>query len=311
MIVWLDDELFVAGEGRLVTLVALFRSLYVRRHVVIVSQRPGRHGPAPLFDAWRDALPPRIARPVNVLVEATERVTSGVATRSAGRLFLSNRASPEGFAGCWLSLADGCRAAGLPLFVMVENAVNDAAFLRATMPPAWQHRLAQWERTGRLRFIQGGGFGNMRPTVARYAADSGYARETWGLPASAWRAIHFLICDRDAGPGELGEGAGPFVHTCAAVGMAERLHVLERRCQESYLPMQALRHLDGDEPSKIFRVPSDATRFHDKIVAEVPFKNGFRRLADDPDFTFDPDWFANDGAWDEMVELAEKLAAAL
>ena len=143
MIVWVDDELFVGCE-RDVDLLALLRSAALRRHTLIVSAHPDDPWgarQAPHNDAWSAGLPSRLRKEVCLLREKTARVSANSVTRGAVRVLVSSRDLGSRHPGCRLSLTDAVRAIAQPLHVMVEHQINDAAFLRRIMPPAWRQRL--------------------------------------------------------------------------------------------------------------------------------------------------------------------------
>ena len=103
--------------------------------------------------------------------------------------------------------------------------------------------------------------------------------------------------------------------------MASRLHILERRKQESYLPREALDEIvkrkssaeDREEMSgcldRHFEL-EDAERHPlelPKIGEDSWFKNAFL----DADLGWRDDWFGRDGSWPEMLALAETIASLI
>lgn len=143
MIVWVDDRLF-ADDTRDVDRLALLRNAALRRHTLIVSAAPDdRYASrrAPNFDAWLNALPERLRAEVNMLLERVCLVSANTAVRSTTRLLVCAQDPGASRDSCWLTLADAVRAIAQPLRLMVENQINDAAFIRRAMPPEWRLRL--------------------------------------------------------------------------------------------------------------------------------------------------------------------------
>lgn len=320
MIVWVDDNLFEHG-ARDVDLVALLRNAAMRRHTVIISTDPAlprSERTSPCFDRWRESLAPRLQTEIELLRMRLDRVSANSVTRGAARLMITPRELP-GVAGCRLNLEEAVRAVGLPLCILVENQINDAAFLRKVMPPAWRERLGEWERRGELRYENGGG----APVVAallRFHADDKNARLFFGLPAEAWRLLHFVVFDHDGDCQQSpGDQSATIAKACKDAQMESRSHRLMRRDQEHYIPPEALQALvtskaPGQNQTKLLEDLAAHGKLGERrhftplprIGRDPFFKNAFSYNMDWPD-----QWYLQDGAWPEMTELAEKIAAAM
>jgi hypothetical protein len=319
VIVWVDDRLFEAG-AREVDRLALLRGAALRRHTLVVSTDPSaasRDRRSPGFDAWRAALPDRIRREVDLLCERLGRVTPNAVARGAGRLLVSDR-RPDA-AGCWVTMEEAVRAVVLPTYVLVENAINDRAFLRRAMPPVWRDRLDAWEHAGLLRYENGGGNAVMRAIVVRHG-DDGYAREAFGLPSRLWAQVHVVVYDHDGDDaGHPSTESSKLGGACRDAGLAERSHRLHRRDQEHYLPREVLEAIvqsraKPDEREglleKVAEHLADGERRHFRELPRLGQGPFFKNEFDEP-LDWRDEWFQRDGAWAEMTLLAETIAAAI
>lgn len=325
MIVWVDDRLFQEG-ARDVDRLALLRGASSRRHTLIVSARPAdsrhdRHSPG--FDRWTAGLPEQLRREVHVLRERLDLVSGNAAARGAKRLLVSEHTPQPAAPGCWVTMDEAVRAVILPTYILVENAINDRAFLRCAMPPLWRERLDTWERGGLLRYENGGGNSVMTLLLDFHASDEN-ARQAFGLPTELWRLVHVIVYDHDGtSMGQPGEGARQLAEACKRPGLEHRGHRLERRDQEHYLPAEALRAIvnvrvtNNEQRTALMNaVATHMAKGADRHFSELP------RLGDSPFFKNEfgaplmwtaesVEWFQRDGAWPEMTLLAEKIAAAI
>jgi hypothetical protein len=322
LILWVDDALF-DGPVRDVDRLALLRNAALRRHTLIVSATPTAPWgarPTPHFDSWLGALPTRLRAEVRLLRERTNRVSANSITRGAPRLLVAEHPLEDDLLGCWLPLTDAVRAVAQPLHILVEHQINDAAFLRRAMPPAWRRRFQQWEQRGELRYENGGGLPVMA-AIVEYFTNDVQARLAFGLPADVWRLVHFIVFDHDGHSRDHpGEQAGKLTRCCADKGMKERSHRLKRRDQEHYLPLEALKMIvkkritDATERGRLLEALDEHFALgEERHFVELPhigqepfFKNEFVKESHWPD-----DWFARDGVWPEMTRLAERIASAI
>lgn len=313
MIIWVDDGIFAPGEARDVDRLALLRAAAWRRHTLVVSEEPdGRFASraAPRYKEWMKSLSEGLRREVEQLRERLRLVSVNAVTRGASRLLVTARAFPV-VTGCQVSIDEAPHAVSMPLQLLVENIINDAAFLRCVMPPAWRAQFEKWERRGLLAFENGGGNTVMKPIVEHFACGGDVRSELWRLQ-------HFVVFDHDGDVREKpGEGAGPLEETCKAFGLGGRFHMLERRDQEHYLPPEALTEVTKRareevkrEVSSYLDLPSVGRHFK-KLTKPVKkhLKSAFFKYSDE--FDWKDAWFEEDDVWPEMTRLAESIAAAI
>jgi hypothetical protein len=319
MILWVDDRLFQDG-ARDVDRLALLRGAAMRRHTLIVSTEPTarrRERVSPGFDAWRDALPSRLRIEVEVLRARLDLISGNATARGAERLFVGSAESSPHVQGCWVTLEEAVRAVALPTHVLVENAINDRAFLRRAMPPAWRERLDAWERGGLLRYENGGGNAVMRALVEHHA-DDGYARQAFGLPSRLWRLVHVVVYDHDGTAlDHPTRDAQRLERACLEAGLEDRSHRLRRRDQEHYLPREALVAIvqermtnEGERERLMGEIEAHMAKGEERHFADLPALAAFKNAFDEP-LAWSDAWFERDGAWPEMTLLAEKIAAAI
>lgn len=323
MVFVIDDTLF-DGRSTNVDLLAFFRSAALRRHTVVLCASPPALAKSPSIDTptfarWLAALPDRLHVEARLLRERSARISASTLAVGANRIVVSDEPR-QGTEGCWLTLDEAVRAASEPLHLIVENQINDAAFLRRLLPPSWRQKFEDWERQGQLRYQNGGGLPVMS-TLVEFFTDDAKARQYFGLPAEVWKLVHFLLYDHD-GDSETspGEHSSKLEQCCTRNGMGRHQHRLERRDAEHYLPEQALKsiahHRLHDKPADRERLLKEVDAHladQNRHFAPLPrigggpfFKNEFNR-----DLAWSDEWFARDGAWPEMTRLAERLASAI
>lgn len=333
MIVWVDDALFGQAAAHDVDRLALLRGAFLRRHTLSVSSNPASFWPgsrrAEHLERWVSCLSEGVGREVRLLLEGLAKVPVNATTRGGGRVLVSHRAVVRAAAGqaCVIDLPTAVRVVGLPLAILVENIINDAAFLLRVMPRHWRETLLRWERDGELCFEHGGGIATMRQILERFGDHGGSPEPTppsipaeGPMPPNAWRLLRFLVFDHD-GPSRAqpsGE-AKRLARACLQHGMAGRFHMLRRKDPEAYLPEPALCELvelkvsDRDDRQRLMgelkehfgHAPEQRDYRTLPGLGEKPlFKNEFGRS----DVSWRDDWFAD--AAQEMTELAEMIAAA-
>ncbi len=322
MMIWVDDALF-DEPFRDVDRLALLRNAAMRRHTLIVSASPNETRGLkkfPLFDAWRNALSPRLQSEVGQLCWRLKRVSVSAVTLGAPWLLVTQRPIDPKVTGCRLGLGAAVRAVAQPLYILVENQLNDAAFLRRVMPPVWRERLETWEKHGELRFENGGGISEIAKLVKHFSVDD-HARVGFGLPAEIWWLVHFAIFDHDGDRLDRpSAGAKKATKACKDANMSGRYHRLERRDQEHYLPKEALREIvnrretnPDNQERLLHKLDEHFASGEGRHFVPLPelgsdsyFKNEFL-----PDLSWPDKWFEQDGAWPEMTRLAERLASAI
>jgi hypothetical protein len=181
------------------------------------------------------------------------------------------------------------RLAAAPLGVLVEDVVSDAAFLRRAMPAAWRAWLRAREDEGALIFVHGGGKPNMEKFIRDFGGGSRPA--PGGLGASAWRATHVFIFDRDATPPEVGKTQNAVRELLERRGDESRLWVLGRYEAEHYLPVELLDALKL-QPDQ--REKADEARAKQTAFPEVKARRIKRAFVDLPEQTDEETYFASD-----------------
>ncbi len=318
MIIWVDDRLFQEGACD-VDRFALLRGAAKRRHTLLISADPRdtkATRAAPAFARWKDALPTRLQREINLLMECLAIVSANATTRGAERLLVSAFEWPD-VHGCRITLDEAVRAVVLPTYVLVENAINDGAFLRHAMPPKWRERLEKWEATGLLRYEQGGGITELR-NIVEHHADDNHSRTAFGLPSKLWCRVHVVIYDHDGNDAE-----HPHQHSinlelaCSRAGLQARSHRLARRKQENYLPRAAMeaiveeifKHLPRERETHLAAMDAhfaqDDHGHFQQLPNEKKFKNAFARRH----ILWRDEWFED--VWPEMTKIAEMIATAI
>lgn len=329
MILWLDDDLFAAKVAD-VDLVTLLRQAAMRRHTLVISDDPNAMWSKmhPAFTLWRSGLPARLGREVDHLCECLRHVASNMITRGRARpLWITQRDFEFKHAQqCQLKMDDAVRAVALPLYVLLENQINDAAFLRRVMPPLWRNKLAYWERQGELRYMQGGGITELAKMID-FHTDDQRSRQVFGLPAKVWQLLHFVIHDHDGiHTSQLGEGAVKVAKAINAADMAAHSHCLWRRAQENYLPhiiLETIAKFRLTDDSSRTQMLEDIAQYFSQAKeiqqfgvlprikdSKAPyFKGEFARYENHE--MWRDEHFEADGVWPEMTILAEAIAAAM
>jgi len=323
MIFRLAEGLFTSDLARNVDLITLLRSAALRGHTLLVVADPygSSYAPSKVFEQWAASLSSPLQREMTWLFERFCRIPSTAVTRGATTIAVKEpQASAESTKHIVLDVPEAVRLAALPLFVLVENALSDAAFIRRTMPLAWQRKIREWERAGAIRFEHAGGIGEMKRIVEHCSVNG--SADPLGLGPEAWCCSHVLLSDRDSQDhsGKPSREAADLQRTCARAGMANQLHMLRRRDQESYLPSEALNAVVATKTDKKDRTDMlnmlaahsaiGPGRHHmplPKIGDASWFKNAF--LLHESSFIWEGAWFSQDGSGGEMVDLAEMLAA--
>lgn len=324
MIIWLDDALF-NGTKSDIDLLSLLRQAAQRRHTLVISSSPHAmfSDDKPHLTTWlAQNLTEKLLIEVRFLLERLRMISSNLVTRGKSRpIWVTEQSFPSPHA-CIVDLAQAIRAVTLPLHIMLENQLNDAAFLRTVMPPVWQAKLAAWESSGELRYVQAGGITEMKKLLDFHRRDANALR-TFGLPSRIWLLTHFLIYDHDGkSKGSIGEGARALEKVLNKTEISR--HRLWRRTQENYLPIATLHKIiaaKGNAPSEKAVIKGAVVQFAnlpnaERHYAELPrlgesayFKNEFAKALNAKNF--DPKDFEADGMWPEMTLLAEAIAAAI
>jgi len=319
MIAWIDDALFSEGKSRTVDLVALLRAAVVGEHALAVTDKKGREGEAPHRDRWVGGLHGKLQHEVKALLEAAKSVDAGVSAHGSFAILVSAdwRGRPTDVV---VELKDAVRLLQTPLAIVVEHGVNDAMFLLRVLPPDWRKTFLDWLARGLVVFEHGGGAGTMARLVDHHAG-KGEPRLS-GLEPRAWQGRHFVVGDRDAPPGHLGDNARTLERAFRRVQVAgsTRVCFLERRKQENYLPRQAVeayvssRITAKEDREKLLAEVATHFESQERHWSELPCLGGnasFYKLAfAEESQRWSDAWFEADGSRDEFQRLAESINAA-
>lgn len=321
MIIWVDDHIF-SNNCHDVDRIVLLRNAALRKHTLIISEHVSQEynvRKAPHFETWAAQLPVRLNEEVRILQEIFSSISANLASHGGGvSLLVTERVNLMKRNICQLCLVDAIRAISMPLYIMVENQINDGAFLRHVLPPLWRSRIKKWEQSGELRFIQGGGNSEIARLI-EFHADEIRSKLAFGLPSAIWRLTHFIIYDHDGDSEAVpGEGAANLDTLCRNTRTLH--HRLGRRTQEHYLPFGVLNSIINkritnpvDRNIMLVRVAdyfnSGRLRHFTKLpqLGDRPFfKSEFTALN-----SWSDDLAEKDEIWPEMARLAEKIAAAV
>jgi len=138
-----------------------------------------------------------------------------------------------------LGARDAARLLQRPLKLLVENARNDRAFLRAVVEPGARKELDKALERGWAEFEMGGGIGEIKRRLEQL-------RDSDELPELIARARLWVMFDRDADPKDRRSEspASREVRELAAELQTPwplHAHQLRRRAIENYVPVSAIR----------------------------------------------------------------------
>jgi hypothetical protein len=276
------------------------------------------------IDAWASGFGKRLSREVAWLAERVQRISPNAIARGAVTIAVvdgpGDALSAEYIV---LKLSEAIRVAAMPLRILVEDGLSEAAFFRRAMPQSWREKLSHWEETGAIQFEHGGGVGGITRLIDR-CADGSHSNPL-GLPAEAWRISQVIVSDRDSKDtsGGMSKDVLALCRACDKASMKGRLHVLWRRCQESYIPKEALEAIvasktDAAERQEMLlkidtQFADAAARLHKplpRIGERSWFKSAFLEY-ENSDVNWNDEWFERDNSSTELIELAEMIAAFL
>lgn len=342
MIIWMDDALF-SGENRYVDCIAILRNAANRRHTLMISDDPSlspfsKNFVRPYFDSWLAKLPHFMQVEINFLLDKLKRGVSGDSTSFglAKRLLITERdvdikAKVNITKSCLVDFKSAIRAVSLPLHILVENQINDAAFLRRLMPPDRRARLAELEGSGLLRYVQGGGITEIKKLI-QFHFDDDKALKAFGLSSEVWKLLHFIIYDRDIDKNDKNrpsKDSSDIKDLCNNEGMMHRNHQLERRAQENYIPLEFLKHI---EKNGVFKTGQARADFSTQLSQYAQFPPTEKYIFDMRNLTngnigkdylkkvftdntleevWQDEWFESDGSHEEMRKLAQSIVAAM
>jgi hypothetical protein len=324
MIFRVDKQYFKVGASRTTDLLMFLRAAASRGHTVfIVSDVLGHDiDDTPEFAEWSSAATTEVQHEIRLMTEVLRRVSPNAVARGATVVAVPWQRDATHFGRhVVLTLTEATRLASMPLFVLVENGLSDSAFLRRVMPPRWRNKINEWERAGYIHFENGGGISEMDRIVDYFS--TGKAPDPAGLGRAAWCAAHVFISDRDSNSdGSISSDSNRLKQTCAAAGLEERLHILDRRDQESYLPPEALFEIVGQKTDsgdrqkmadllKAHLSRPDSRNHHKTPTLSEKSTSWFKNAFLTAEVGWKDEWFERDGSAQEMIDIAEKIAAFL
>ncbi|QQZ30662.1 hypothetical protein HMY34_18945 [Thiothrix subterranea] len=323
MMIWMDDALF--SGSRYIDCLSVLHNAAIRGHSLTISNDPSARRGSPNFDEWKRSLSEKIKHEVDNILDKLKVIPSNIADRGfSKRLLITNREFSISNV-CFVRLDEAVRAVSLPLHILVENQINDAAFLRHVMPPDCREELEKLERRGQIRYIQGGGLTEILKLIKFHIKDDN-SRLVFGLPADVWKLLHFIIYDHDGKTSDSPSYDSKKTYLiCEDNDMLHRSHRLMRKSQENYIPVDALKEIVNFK-KKINNSQKEETqrnigsyeksgdkRFFEDVVKlssnEKLFKSVFGEDAYEE--IWKDEWFEKDGSWPEMRKLAESIVSSM
>jgi len=126
-----------------------------------------------------------------------------------------------------------------------------------------------------------------------------------------WRLTHALVFDHDGKKrSQPSDQSSDLQRALESKQMKHRSHMLWRKKQENYLPLEALVAIKTKKQANAgggisrYRSTEPPKRYFKKLPET--YKNGFK-----VELEWDDEWFKKDGCWPEMRVIAEMLAAAM
>lgn len=301
----------LVGTARTVELLALIRNAAVRNHTLWFVEHVQAEG-GDVTAAWDQlgGLVGVAADEVQTLHEAVLRIRPHAATLGAVTVGVQAGANAGACSSCnfVMELPNAIRLSAAPLAVLVEDIINDVAFLARALPRPWQKWLQESQERGAVAFEHGGGKRNLKNFVDHFG--SGTRRDPAGLGPAAWCVAHIVLVDRDM-PAAPQEGAtqSEIRALLRSRGHEERIWVLQRRSADHYVPLAMLDELHA---SGLLQTPAmkrvKAARLAGDKIADKSVKLAF---ATQPSSPGEDAWFDDDGSREEMTQIAEWISAHL
>ncbi len=344
MIAIIEDDVFAASDiDTKLALYELLRLGFGERHYIQCE---------PFFD-------PGGAHEVNRWLERQERdirdicelvfenggaiETTGFAPRPMQRIRVAAISIPDWDASDpRLPIDVACRLLQTPLQLVVEDKVNDGAFVRACAGPELRKRLDNAEKQGWVKFDNGGGLSNILKRVREEGRDPLLALRLWVLFDSDAR-VSFDSEKQAPKDDEIPSQYGPsqqsrdVVHACKNARRVIYGHQLWRRAIENYVPGRVLQNWAKGDRERIRKVdaflkqmnPEQRRYFNmkggfdgdakssqgiapiygEKLRSHKALAEGFRKLADmyhERDFTIESVWFT-DSQLDELEPVIQSI----
>jgi hypothetical protein len=215
---------------------------------------------------------------------------------------------------------------GQPLRLLVENLVNDGAFILRTLPPRLRAKLVHWIRSDRVAFENGGGV-TVLESQFRALGLGGAMADLVGMPPAAWRRLRFPVFDSDGNKQDLKPANGRIALEKLVDPSLRRVHRWRRRDAEHYIPRKALesiiltrQHNQQTQAQLLSHVeevfaagPASPRRCFGSLVPAtggIQLKEAVAAVSAAAT-TWPTEWFEADGAWPEFEDLMEKIEQAL
>lgn len=325
MLFLISENLF-SLEKNFIDLISLIKNLAERRHTALILTNSGEidyEFSSQKYLDWLSTIHAPVQRQLNTIVEYLKIIPTSVITNGSQAILVSDTCSEKYIT---INLRDSVRASLQPLYILVENKINDADFLRRLFPKTWRDQLIKWEERGLVRFENAGGITDMKKLITHHHNNE-LCLIYFGLPSAIWQLLNFIIYDHDGDTPEFPSKDSAEIHEeCTKSHLKNRNHRIYRKSQEHYLPKEALfkitdKHVTNTaDKSHMYQLInayiSDKNRSHSKMPQIMRSKglSDYKKLFKNrfcEDISWDDKWFNDDGSTDEMTALAEKIAAAM
>lgn len=228
MRVRVDDDVFTQAADTAMELVELLNMGRHKRHRILL-------GPPPhdAYQAWTAARQPAERELFKSILEQCLDAESRTPADLGIRIVADARANAG--ADPTFLLHDALQLLRAQFRVVLENHLNDRAFLMAAASDEDRAVLEEAEERNWLRFDNGGG---LEGIVSMLSANT-----PGGLASERSRLRAFILFDSDRlAPATEAKKSDPLARQCASCGLdvPRRYHQLRRRAIENYLPVEAL-----------------------------------------------------------------------
>lgn len=247
MKIFLDQRL-LETTGHNLDLLTLFR-LGQERHRLLLEPDYDPADPSQPIQRWLGLWPPELQEDLRDILQQNQR-REAQNIRLRGEIWIRSDAassrfvasSDEGDAGGFQVDLPLCEALILleeRLHLLVENARNDGAFLRALCPHTHLAWLNDAEAAGWLEFANGGGNSEIGMLPATLAAEPGTSAAPLKQARACGRFVALIDSDEDKDkPNQPSRASDAILRAWRSRGMVA--HRLRRRAAENYLPRAAL-----------------------------------------------------------------------
>lgn len=246
MEILIEDDVF-AEDNHQLAIAMLWWHGSEQRHIVDVDNALS----TPHFDAWYESLTQVLQEQIDVAREwATEQQANFPVRLRSIRVVACS--SDEDLTATQPSVTPD--TAGLlvarPLYLLVEDALNDGNFLRSIAPEGWSEYLEDYIQRGLIELQHAGGISNMARLVEQVLEMASRERfifrlRTWVMSDSDARdscshADRNAHCAEDERPScAPSDAVCRVAQGCEDAGFTH--HILTRRAIENYVPMKALK----------------------------------------------------------------------